>query len=53
MPSHKKIWLPKSTLNVTVEGGKVYISEAMVMEEKHLQAAQGFQPPKPEQGGAK
>lgn len=42
MPSEPEIWLPTSEMKVTVQDGKVYISETMVMQQRKVKRPAGF-----------
>ena len=42
MADQQEIWLPTSTMNVTVTDGKVAITESMTMELRKVKKPAGF-----------
>ena len=47
MKDSPELWLPTSTMRVTVEDGKVRIVESMTMEKRKLKMPAGFQSVRP------
>ena len=46
--SDKKIWLPKTTTQVMVVDGKIYIKDEMTMFEQRIKRDTFFTPPPPD-----